>query len=83
MQNLGVNNVTTRVARSLELNSEGITKDMRNPSHIGNYWLGSNEAGPGTHVRCVDNRGEMPFQFVNCDNQNWIGVRPIICINIE
>ena len=80
LEGLGAEGITVRAAKYSELNAEGVTPAMRNPSSTGAFWLGSGYPGYATYVWYVSSGGS-----VSVDNDSTYyysrGVRPVIIIS--
>ena len=76
LEGLGAEGITVRAAKYSELNAEGVTPAMRNPSRTGNFWLGSGDSDNANYVWYVDSGGGSVRYYGSS-----YGVRPVIIIS--
>ena len=79
LEGLGATGITVRIGRYSELSATGITDAMRNPSGVGDYWLGSGYPSNATSVRVVSASGFLDNYGYNF--RYYYGVRPVLIIN--
>ena len=78
LEDMGAEGITVRAAKYSELNAEGVTPAMRNPSSTGYFWLGSGYSGDASSVWLVFSDGSFVSYY---DYTSGGGVRPVIIIS--
>ena len=77
LEGLGAEGITVRAAKYSELNAEGVTPAMRNPSSTGLFWLGSGYSSNASSVWGVYSDGDI-YDYPYIISR---GVRPVIIIS--
>ena len=77
LEDMGAEGITVRAAKYSELNAEGVTPAMRNPSSTGYFWLGSGYSSNANFVWYMYSDG----RIFNTSYSSSIGVRPVIIIS--
>ena len=77
LEDMGAEGITVRAAKYSELNAEGVTPAMRNPSSTGYFWLGSGYSNDAIYVWGVNSDGYLGNDYYGSSR----GVRPVIIIS--
>ena len=82
LEELGANNVTTRIAIYSEL--DGMNSSLHNPGQAGAFWLGTSGLDSAVmSVYRVDATGNCwSASYTKCYTSNYAGVRPLIEITL-
>ena len=77
LEDMGAEGITVRAAKYSELNAEGVTPAMRNPSSTGEFWFGSGFSSDAARVWIIGNDGSINHTYYDSS----FGVRPVIIIS--